>query len=116
VSEDKVAVADAYKRRANVDIDDIVHGDLEKVKAGNDFKKLGDAVHMVTDNCGSRGCAGERRSRRRGRGEAENQCAGTVLLARDAGRAGRNVGVLHVSARPVVDALTRRLSEVSVSR
>jgi hypothetical protein len=43
-------MADAHKRRANVDIDHDVHEDLKKVKTDNGLKKMGDAVRMLADH------------------------------------------------------------------
>jgi hypothetical protein len=40
-------MADAHKRRANVDIDHDVHEDLKKVKTDNGLKKIGDAVRVL---------------------------------------------------------------------
>jgi len=43
-------MADAHKRRANVDIDHDVHEDLKKVKTDNGLKKIGDAVRVLADH------------------------------------------------------------------
>jgi hypothetical protein len=43
-------MADAHKRRANVDIDHDVHEDLKKVKTDNGLKKMGDAVRVLADH------------------------------------------------------------------
>jgi hypothetical protein len=111
-------MADAHKRRANVDIDDDVHGVSKRVKADNDLKKLGDAVRMVTDhymgrddapeseNSGGEEDGGEERRRKI---NVREPFYSLEMLDERHGMLEYYTGF----ERPVVDLLIRRFSEVS---
>jgi hypothetical protein len=114
-------MADAHKRRANVDIDHDVHEDLKKVKTDNGLKKIGDAVRVLADHYFDRVDAPESEENegedagepvKRRRIDVREPLYSLEILAERPGMLEYYTGF----DRPTVDLLIRRFSEVRLER